>query len=157
MADVLATNDSPLETAATILVVDDVDLVLNLVVSILKSAHYNVLHAHSGSEALELAAQHDGKIDLLLSDVQMPGMTGPMLGEELIKVRPATHVMFMSAYLGGNMLVMNYGWAFLEKPFVASRLLQMVNEVLISPNRSQGTYKFDSREDTDRKKNDESL
>jgi DNA-binding NtrC family response regulator len=149
MADFLAANDSPLESATTILVVDDVDLVLNLVVSILKSAHYNVLHAHRGSEALELAARHDGKIDLLLSDVQMPGMTGPKLGEELIKIRPATHVMFMSSYPGGNLLVLNYGWSFLEKPFVANSLLQMVKDVLAVPNRSQGTHKFDTRQDTD--------
>jgi DNA-binding NtrC family response regulator len=149
MAELLAVNDLPLETAATILVVDDADLVLKLVVDILKNAHYNVLQAYSGSEALELAAQHNGKIDLLLSDVQMPGMTGPKLGEELIKVRPSIHVMFMSAYTGGNMLVLNYGWAFLEKPFVAKKLLQMVKNVIAIPNKSQGTHKFDARLDTD--------
>ncbi len=148
MTDFIATDDLPLETAATILVVDDVDFVLKVVVDILKNAHYNVLHAHSGSEALELASQHDGKIDLLLSDVQMPGMTGPKLGEELIKVRPATHVMFMSAYPSGNLLVLNYGWSFLEKPFVADGLLQMVKDVLAAPNKSQGTHKFDTRENT---------
>ena len=148
MAELLPTSDLPLETVATILVVDDVDVVLNLIVLILKTAQFNVLQAHSGSEALELAAKHDGKIDLLLSDVQMPGMTGPKLGEELIKVRPAIHVMFMSSYPGGNLLVLNYGWSFLEKPFVADRLLQMVRDVLATPNKSQGTHKFDTREDT---------
>jgi two-component system cell cycle sensor histidine kinase/response regulator CckA len=155
MADFLQQNALPLETAATILVVDDVDLVLDLVVLILKTAQFNVLQAHSGSEALELAAKHNGKIDLLLSDVQMPGMTGPKLGEELIKARPAIHVMFMSSYPGGNLLVLNYGWSFLEKPFVADSLLQMVKDVLAAPNKSQGTHKFDTREDTDRRNNDE--
>jgi len=58
---------------------------------------------------LELAAKYDGRIDLLLSDVQMPGMTGPDLGETLKQSRPEIHVMFMSGFTGGNLLVLNYG------------------------------------------------
>jgi two-component system cell cycle sensor histidine kinase/response regulator CckA len=133
----------------TILVVDDVDLVLNLVVLILQSADYNVLQASNGDLALKLAAEYPGRIDLLLSDVQMPNMTGPKLGNEIKKTRPDMHVMLMSAFVGGNLLVLNYGWNFIEKPFVSAKLLEMVNDVLHTPNKSQSTHQFDARKDTD--------
>jgi CheY-like chemotaxis protein len=138
-----------LTTKETILVVDDTDLVLGLVVSILKTAKYNVLQADSGIHAIDLAKNHAGKIELLLSDVQMPGMTGPNLGSELKKARPDMRVMFMSAFTGGNLLVLNYGWSFIEKPFVSKKLLEMVNNVLHTPNKSQSTHEYDTRTDTD--------
>jgi CheY-like chemotaxis protein len=87
-----------------ILVVDDVHLVLKVAVEVLKNANFNVLQADSGAKAVELAKNHAGKIDLLLSDVQMPGMTGPDLGDTLKKARPDMHVMFMSGFTGGNLL-----------------------------------------------------
>ena len=59
------------------------------------------------------------------------------------------HVMLMSGGVDGNLLVLNYGWAFIQKPFVASKLVQMVTNVLRSENRSQpGGQEFDSRKDT---------
>jgi FixJ family two-component response regulator len=51
----------------------------------------------------------------------MPGMTGPDLAELLKKARPDLHLMFMSGFTGGNLLVLNYGWAFIEKPFVPAK------------------------------------
>jgi DNA-binding NtrC family response regulator len=88
------------------------------------------------------------KIDLLLSDVDMPKMSGPDLGQLLKNARPDMHVMLMSGGVDGNLLVLNYGWAFIQKPFVASKLIQMVREVLHSENRSQlGGQEFDSRKD----------
>jgi hypothetical protein len=67
----------------------------------------------------------------------------------LKKTRPDMHVMLMSGGSNGNLLVLNYGWAFIEKPFVATKLVQMVTDVLNSPNRSQlGGQEFDSRKDT---------
>src|SRR5580704_167323 len=132
----------------TILVVDDLELVRHLVVEVLKNAKFNVLQANSGAEALELAARHDGTIDLLLSDVQMPGMTGPALGDALKKLRPEIHVMFMSSFTGGNLLVLNYGWSFIEKPFVPVKLLQMVHDVLHSADKSQSSHEYDTRKDT---------
>jgi YesN/AraC family two-component response regulator len=85
--------------------------VRELVVEILKSAKFHVLQADSGANALRLAADYAGGIDLLLSDVQMPGMTGPDLGETLKKSRPDMHMMFMSGFADGNLLILNYGWA----------------------------------------------
>jgi DNA-binding NtrC family response regulator len=78
----------------------------------------------------------------------MPEMSGPDLGEALKKTRPDLHVMLMSGGANGNLLVLNYGWAFIQKPFVSIKLVQMVTEVLHSPDRSQpGGQEFDSRKD----------
>lgn len=129
----------------TILVVDDNDLVLKVVVAILEAAHFVVLRAISGPTAVELAQHHPGKIDLLLSDVNMPQMSGPSLGDALRRSRPDMRIMFMSGYTGGDLLVLNYGWAFIEKPFVAGKLVEMVNSVLHSPDKSQGSHQYDSR------------
>ena len=132
----------------TILVVDDNESVLGIVVAILEAEGFRVLSANSGPAALKLAETNQS-IDLLLSDVEMPGMTGPDLGELLKKRRPDIHVMLMSGGDSGNLLVLNYGWAFIQKPFVAVKLVQMVNDVLHSENRSQlGGQEFDSRKDT---------
>ena len=112
-------------TLETILVVDD-DEVLKVVVAILKRANFRVLSANSGPDALKVAKKTDGKIDLLLSDVDMPQMSGPDLGERLKKTRLDMHVMLMSGGAKGNLLVLNYGWAFIQKPFVAVKLVQMI-------------------------------
>jgi DNA-binding NtrC family response regulator len=132
----------------TILVVDDNEFVLKAVVAILQQAKFHVLAAANGTAALQLAEETDENIDLLLSDVDMPGMSGPDLGEVLKKARPDMHVMLMSGGPNGNLLVLNYGWAFIEKPFVTMKLLEMIAYVLHSPNRSQpGGQEFDKRKD----------
>ena len=139
-------------TLETILVVDDDKAVLKVVVEILSRANFRVLSALSGSGAIKLAAATEGVIDLLLSDVDMPVMSGPDLGEVLKKTRPDLHVMLMSGGGNGNLLVLNYGWAYIQKPFVPVRLVEMVSSVLRSPNRSQaGGQEFDTRKDSGRK------
>jgi DNA-binding NtrC family response regulator len=117
-------------TLETILVVDDNEFVLQTVVTILKRANFNVLFASSGAIALKLAEETAGTIHLLLSDVDMPGMSGPGLGETLKKSRPDMHVMLMSGGTNGNLLVLNYGWAFIQKPFVQEKLVRMITSVL---------------------------
>jgi DNA-binding NtrC family response regulator len=135
-------------TLETILVVDDNEWVLKTVVSILEQANFRVLSARSGPDAIKLAEETPGKIDLLLSDVNMPEMSGPDLGEALKKVRSELHVMLMSGEADGRLLILNYGWAFIDKPFVAVKLVTMINEVLHSPDRSQlGGHEFDTRKD----------
>jgi two-component system cell cycle sensor histidine kinase/response regulator CckA len=129
----------------TILVVDDNDAVLKAVVGILRHANFQVLSSVNGANAIELSKETEGRIDLLLSDVDMPLMSGLMLK----KTRPDLHVMLMSGGANGNLLVLNYGWAFIQKPIVAAKLVQMINDVLHSPDRSQhGGQEFDSRKDT---------
>jgi len=136
-------------TFPTVLVVDDNASVLKVVGEILRHAQFRVLSAHDGADAIELAEKTEGRIDLLLSDVDMPRMSGPDLGLKLKNTRPDLHVMLMSGGESGNLLVLNYGWAFIQKPFVAAKLVQMIMEVLRSPDRSQfGGQEFDSRKDT---------
>jgi two-component system, cell cycle sensor histidine kinase and response regulator CckA len=133
-------------TLETILVVDDNKEVLNVVVLFLKRPNFRVLSAGNGADALKLAEETDGKIDMLLSDVGMPQMSVPDLGQLLKKARPGMHVMLMSGGPQGNLLVLNYGWAFIQKPLVEHKLVQMVTEVLHSPDRSQlGGQEFDCR------------
>ena len=135
-------------TLETILVVDDDERTRRNVVAILKRADFRVLSANSGPNAVKIAQEKDGKIDLLLSDVDMVPMSGPDLGETMKKARPDLHVMLMSGGAKGNLLVLNYGWAFIQKPFVPVKLVPMITEVLHSKNRSQpGGQEFDSRKD----------
>lgn len=132
----------------TILIVDDNASVLKTVAKIVAMAGYQVLSADGGVAALKLANNTGQQIDLLLSDVDMPGMSGPDLGEALKKERPDIHVMLMSGGSNGNLLVLNYGWAYIQKPFLTVKLIQMITDVLQSPNRSQpGGQEFDSRKD----------
>jgi two-component system cell cycle sensor histidine kinase/response regulator CckA len=132
----------------TLLVVDDNKDVLTVVVAILEHAHFDVLSAVDGPHALKLAEATECPIDLLLADVEMPDMSGPDLGQALKKSRPDMHIMLMSGAANGNLLVLNYGWAYIQKPFVPGKLVEMVNEVLHSKNRSQpGGQEFDSRKD----------
>ena len=136
------------EKLETILVVEDTDVLLELIVTVLNRANFVVLQATSGLDALSVAGDHPGKIDLLLSDVRLPGMSGHEVAEALQQSRPEMHVMFMSGYAGGDMLVLNYGWAFIEKPFVSKKLVEMINVVLHTPDRSQGNRQYDEIKDT---------
>jgi two-component system cell cycle sensor histidine kinase/response regulator CckA len=139
---------APIGRTETILVVDDNALVLGTVVKILEAEHFHVLSADSGASALKLASETTETIDLLLSDVEMPEMSGPDLGEALKVARPSLRVMLMSGAANGNLLVLNYGWAYIQKPFVGMKLIQMVNNVLHTQNRSQlGGQEFDTRKD----------
>jgi DNA-binding NtrC family response regulator len=130
----------------TILVVDDEEALLDIVVKILEGANFRVLSADSGAAAIELAQANNQKIDLLLSDVNLTPMSGPDLGQVLKKKRPDMHVMLMSGGNNGNLLVLNYGWAYIQKSLVAKKLVEMITDVLHSPDRSQlGGQEFDSR------------
>jgi CheY-like chemotaxis protein len=140
---------SPIKgTLETILVVDDNEVILQAVVGILKHANFNVLSAANGPAAMRLAAESDMWIHLLLSDVDMPEMSGPDLGQKLKKTRPDIRIMLMSGGNNGNLLVLNYGWAYIQKPFLSARLVDMITAVLHSPDRSQaGGQEFDTRKD----------
>lgn len=129
----------------TILVVEDTALVLKTVRMILENANFTVLAAASANEAMELA-RYAKTIDLLLSDVMMPSMSGPDLALKLKESRPDMRVMLMSGFPNGAMLVLNYGWHFIEKPFVSAQLIAKINEILQEENRGQGTDHFDTRQ-----------
>lgn len=105
----------PNANAQTILVVDDDPMVLQVVVSILEMAAFHVLAADSGHAALKVARETERKIDLLLSDIDMKELSGPDLGLELKETRPGLRVMLMSGGTNGNLMVLNYGWAYILK------------------------------------------
>jgi DNA-binding NtrC family response regulator len=139
-------------TLETILVVDNDPAVRKTVVSILERANFRVLSAKSGVDAINLAEATAGEIHLLLSEVDVPQMSGPDLGQALKMTRPDIHVMLMSGQEHGNLLVLNYGWAYIHNPLVATKLVQMIKDVLHSADRSQpGGQEFESAKDTSAK------
>jgi two-component system, cell cycle sensor histidine kinase and response regulator CckA len=117
----------------TLLVVEDEAALRDVAGRILSGAGYRVLTADGGSQALELAAVHEGVIDLLVSDVVMPGMLGKELAERLVDVRPDTRVLYMSGYAQpvlASQGTLDPGVALLEKPFTAVDLLTAVRRRL---------------------------
>ena len=82
----------------TILLVDDEQSVRTIVLKILRRAKYNVLEAENGEAALQIAANHPGKIDLVITDMYMPGLRGPEVVERLAPTRPGLRALFMSGY-----------------------------------------------------------
>ena len=116
----------------TILVVDDDAAVLAVVSELLIDSGYDVLTASTGAMGLAESRNFKGKIDLLLSDFQMPGMSGIDLATVMTVDRPQLKVLLMSGFTDG-MLVLNEGWHFLAKPFIASQLRALVSG-LVSPD-----------------------
>ncbi|MBN1581833.1 MAG: response regulator [Anaerolineae bacterium] len=117
----------------TILLVEDDELVRRLAQRTLQAKGYTILEACSGDEALSLAGQHQGKIDLLLTDVVMPHMSGRELAEKLRTLYPQVKVLFMSGYTDDTMVRYGIQTAkieFLNKPFLLNALTSKVREVL---------------------------
>jgi len=113
----------------TILLADDDGQLRKFVGSLLTKLGYRLIVATNGREALEKALAFDGKIDLLLSDVEMPEMTGIELAIQLNRARPDTRILLISG-LASGMLVLNNGWQFLPKPFVAEMLKDRIRDFL---------------------------
>ncbi len=113
----------------TILVVDDEPAILMFVTAILAKTGLAVLTAGSGEDAIRQSQDYDGRIDLLLSNIQMPGMTGIELGTKLNVERPEMKVLLMSGFTSG-MLVLDEGWHFLHKPFLPAQLRDLISSVL---------------------------
>ena len=116
-----------------ILIAEDEATLRRAAVQALQRSGYTVLAAADGAEALALAARHKGKINLLVSDVVMPGLSGPQLYEELKRDRPDLRVLFTSAYLADH--VSRHGTVALEgrfllKPFTMSDLARKVRDVM---------------------------
>jgi DNA-binding NtrC family response regulator len=124
----------PQRSQKTILVVDDDPDILDCVSRLLVYANYNVLTGSSGEDGLQQSRDYNGEIHLLLTDFQMPGMTGIDLATQMSLQRPQLKVLMMSGFTGG-MLVLNEGWHFLAKPFIASQLCALILG-LVSPDRN---------------------
>jgi PAS domain S-box-containing protein len=117
----------------TVLLVEDEDAVRSLARRTLETMGYRVLEASGGPEALALTRRHAGPIDLLLTDVVMPEMSGSALAEQLVAARPGLPVLFMTGYTDDAVLrhgVSEAGVALLQKPFEPQGLALKVRAVL---------------------------
>jgi len=99
---------------------------------VLISAGYTVLPAQSRAHALEIARDHQGRIDLAISDVVMPELSGPEFVDQLRRARPEVQVLFVSGYTDDEVVrrgVLAGATAFLPKPFAPNQLLDKIREV----------------------------
>jgi two-component system cell cycle sensor histidine kinase/response regulator CckA len=128
----LESGDTP-TPSATVLLVEDQPEVRHLARQLLEKAGHRVLEAGDAGAALRLAAEHQGPIDLLLSDVVMPGRSGIELARDLRRQRPETRVLFMTGYadlpeeIAGELLRQS---RYLSKPFTREGLQREVREAL---------------------------
>jgi PAS domain S-box-containing protein len=119
--------------AEQVLVVEDEDLIRQLAEQILRDRGYRVISAASAAEALELVTSLDGEIDLLVTDIVMPGLSGLDLAQRLRRRIPDLRVLFMSGYSDSPLLragLAREGAAFLQKPFSADALERRVRDLL---------------------------
>lgn len=128
-----------LECSATILLVEDEPSVRELTTDLLAELGCRVLAAANGPEALRVAADYAGAIDLLITDVVMPGLSGPDLAVRLTDTRPGLRVLYISGYTDHALLhrgTLAPGVSFLQKPFTAERLQVHVHQLLGSQSES---------------------
>jgi CheY-like chemotaxis protein len=117
----------------TVLLVEDEDQVRHLTRELLTRQGYRVLEASSGRSALALAREHRDRIDLLLTDVVMPQMSGPDLAREVRSSHPEIRVLFMSGYTDTAVALQETlpaGTPFVQKPFTSANLQRKVREAL---------------------------
>jgi two-component system cell cycle sensor histidine kinase/response regulator CckA len=117
-----------LNGTGTVLLVDDEDLLLTMGQMVLSSFGYTVLTANSGQKALELFAKAKTKIDLVITDLVMPNMSGRELTEQILKMAPQTRVMWCSGYVRSNNAEEEE--RYLQKPFTSQELLRRVKHAL---------------------------
>ncbi len=126
-------ENRPLTGRETVLLVEDEDMIRDLVRHLLESHGYTVMTASRGEEAVDLAEQHAGPIDLLVTDVVMPGLSGRELADRLARSRANLRVLYMSGYTYneiGRHGVLESDIAFIQKPFSPDGLMRKIREVL---------------------------
>jgi CheY-like chemotaxis protein len=127
---------------ACILLVEDSDILRNLLQRTLEGAGFSVLSASDGAEALRLCQEHDGAINLAVSDIVMPGLSGLQLSEQIRAARPEMKFLFITGFAAEfpelRELIKN-GGDVLEKPFLPSELVGRVEKMLNEGNAATGT------------------
>jgi PAS domain S-box-containing protein len=136
--DRIAPVEAPGKTrgAETVLLVEDAPRVREVVREILEMSGYAVLEARHGQEAIDLSERHRGPIQLMVTDVVMPQMSGRELAQHFARTRPDMRVLFMSGYTDTAIVrhgVLETGTAFISKPFTPDALAAKVREVLDGP------------------------
>ena len=123
----------------TILVVEDERAVRHLTATILKKAGYRVIEASGPVEAMEISDEFGGKIDLLLTDVVMPGQCGPELAKQLVEKRPVTKVLYMTGYIdraAASLDIDDSSIKLVTKPFTPKDLRIAVIDALASEGQT---------------------
>ena len=125
--------DEAIDTAHTILVVEDEPGVLNLVVHTLRMRGFKVLETTDPEQGITLFEEHADEIDMLLTDVVMPFMSGPTLADLLLRKKPELKVLFMSGHTDNRVSfekTLEKGMQFLPKPFASDALIRKVRDTL---------------------------
>jgi signal transduction histidine kinase len=142
-ADSTRMPPAPIEKSAnfeTVLVVEDEDIVRELVCEVLEDQGYNVICARDGIEAMNTAAEFDGTIHLLVTDVIMPHMNGHELAGKLSAVRPEMKILYVSGYSDteiGDHGVLDPRYELLQKPFTPQTLARKIRDVI-----AEGKYAY---------------
>ena len=125
--------DSTPEQEKTILLIDDEEIVINISEMMLKRLGYRVLKAHNGYEGLQLFEENKSKIDLIISDLEMPKMNGKEVMDKIRKIDPQIKVMLSSGALtdADEKNVMNKGFnGFIKKPYNMNTLYKKMAEII---------------------------
>jgi Signal transduction histidine kinase len=131
----IVATELPSRGSETVLLVEDEDAVRSLVREVLRGRGYQVLEAQKSAEALEICNTHPGPIDLLVTDVVLPQISGRALAQQLNPARPEMKVLYISGYTDDKMLQHGIpGAAFLQKPFSSDVLARTVRNMLDSKN-----------------------
>ena len=123
-------SKEPSRLSATVLLVEDEESLRKLTRNMLESLGFKVLEAANGTEALEITSRYTGRIELLLTDVVMPGINGHVLAEQMAVMHPELATVFMSGYTDFGHGLSPSEVNFLQKPFSRASLLRKVNEAL---------------------------
>jgi two-component system, cell cycle sensor histidine kinase and response regulator CckA len=121
----------------TVLLVEDEDLVRSLATRVLEARGYRVFAAPSAADALDLHARATDRVDLVVTDVVMPGLGGRQLAERLRERQPGLRVLFMSGYTTDEVLrqgIQEEEEHFIQKPFTPDGLARKVRDVLVQPS-----------------------
>jgi CheY-like chemotaxis protein len=116
--------------------VEDEAALLEVTKRLLLRNGYTVLSASGGAAAIKIAQEHDGRIDILITDVIMPEMMGPEVAQQVVRLRPDIRVLYISGYAQpvlGHQGTLDPGLALVEKPFTEAELLTSVRQVLQQP------------------------
>jgi len=125
----------PKKESATVLIVDNDDILANLVAEQISLYGFQPILASSGEEALELA-RGQSQIDILLTDIMMPKMNGIDLAKQFISLYPDTRVIFMSGFFCPSMAhyrIQNSEHGFVQKPFTRKKIIAKIRAVLAGP------------------------